>query len=50
MGVGSKRSPATGRKRRDKGPVAERRGPRPERRNGVIVPKGRLAFKRAKKK
>jgi hypothetical protein len=50
MGSGNRRDPATGRKQRDKGPVTGRRGPRPERRNGAIVPKGRLAHQRSKKK
>lgn len=49
MGSGNRRSPATGRKMREavNKPGKEPWKGGPERRNGSIVPKGRLAFRRA---
>lgn len=49
MGWGAKKSPATGRSRREAVNHRGRSGGGPERRNGKIVPKGRLAFQRARK-
>jgi hypothetical protein len=50
MASGNRRDPATGRKQRDKGHLSNRGGPQPKRLNGAIVPKGRLAHQRDKKK
>lgn len=47
MGSGNRRSPATGRKMREAVNQPGKLGRKgPERRNGSIVPKGRLAFRR----
>jgi hypothetical protein len=40
--------PSTGRNKRDKGPVKDREGMRPQRHNGKIVRGGRLEFQRGK--
>jgi len=45
----SRIDPSTGRNKRDKGPVTETRGARPQRRNGKIVPGGRAEHRRAQK-
>jgi hypothetical protein len=49
MGWGSKKNPATGRSKREAVNHRNRAGGGPERRNGKIVPKGRLAFQRDRK-
>lgn len=50
MGSGNRRSPATGRKMRESvnKPGWETRGG-PKRSNGKIVPKGKLAYRRARR-
>jgi hypothetical protein len=49
MGSGSRIDPATGRKVRETRAIASRKaGPRPQRSNGRIVPKGKLANARAR--